>query len=132
MSEKSTRTYLDVFKHILSDGESVFPFSRASNEYDLSNLSNVKFRAGGVEHPVSKLELVAKEVAVVDQKSSGQSRAAQGGAAVVDCGQYKRHRDGGRGLQQRDLSGAVGAVQRGVPFGYDAGGCAGIHSGRAG
>ena len=46
MSEKSTRTYLDVFKHILSDGESVFPFSRASNEYDLSNLSNVKFRAG--------------------------------------------------------------------------------------
>lgn len=61
MSEKSTRTYLDVFKHILSDGESVFPFSRASNEYDLSNLSNVKFRAGGVEHPVSKLELVAKE-----------------------------------------------------------------------
>ena len=43
MSEKSTRTYLDVFKHILSDGESVFPFSRADNAYDLSKLSEVKF-----------------------------------------------------------------------------------------
>lgn len=61
MSEKSTRTYLDVFKHILSDGESVFPFSRADNAYDLSKLSEVKFKAGGVEHPVSNLKLIAKE-----------------------------------------------------------------------
>lgn len=53
--------YADVFKHILSGGSGVFPYSSTDNSYDFANLATVKLKAGGVEHPVSTLNIKAKE-----------------------------------------------------------------------